>query len=185
MALKLIFEPALPIRLGCFTLQGLFLKRQQAAAVEIAALCKHHFLPQHELWTEVFAGEWSDRWRALLERSTASFLQQQLGMSAGRRVASALLLDDVLLQRTLTLVRSPHYLLPGQLPRCCGHLLHTGCQHVVAITFVVASVCSALCWCRTCFAACNLLRRLPVKPLLAQCRGHVSYNKDGHVCYQH
>lgn len=46
VALKLIFEPAAPVNLGCYTLQGLFLKRQQEAAGIIAAITVEFFLVQ-------------------------------------------------------------------------------------------------------------------------------------------
>ena len=46
VALKLIFEPAAPVNLGFYTLQGLFLKRQQEAAKVIAAFSLEYFLVQ-------------------------------------------------------------------------------------------------------------------------------------------
>jgi hypothetical protein len=46
VALKLIFEPASPVNLGCYTLQGLFLKRQHEAAKVIAASSAEFFLVQ-------------------------------------------------------------------------------------------------------------------------------------------
>ena len=46
VALKLIFEPAAPVNLGCYTLQGLFLKRQHEAAKIIAGYSTEVFLVQ-------------------------------------------------------------------------------------------------------------------------------------------
>jgi uncharacterized membrane protein YheB (UPF0754 family) len=101
VALKLIFEPARPYNLGCFTLQGLFLKRQHEASEILAATSKNIFLAQDELWREVFRGEWRDRWLALLERVTDGFVRRRLTAHGTRRVAAALLLGEERLARII------------------------------------------------------------------------------------
>lgn len=101
VALKLIFEPARPWRFGCFTVQGLFLKRQYEASVELARASKEHFLAQDALWTEVFSGAWRDRWDALLESVTANHVRRRVNQNVQRRLAVALLLGEDRLRRVL------------------------------------------------------------------------------------
>lgn len=57
IALKAIFEPAEPFKFGCFTLQGLFIKRQQAAAAEIAEVAQQEFMRAKFLVDEMINGE--------------------------------------------------------------------------------------------------------------------------------
>ena len=107
VALKLVFEPAQPVNFGCFTLQGLFLKRQQQAAEVLADVSKNTFLAQELLWDEVFHGVWKDRWHALLQRVTDSFVRQRVQAGAAQRIASAMLLGEERLARIVRVARRP------------------------------------------------------------------------------
>ena len=44
LALKLIFNPTHPHKVGPFTFQGVFLKRQYEASDRMAELAEYHFL---------------------------------------------------------------------------------------------------------------------------------------------
>jgi uncharacterized membrane protein YheB (UPF0754 family) len=56
IALKLIFEPVEPIDLGCYTLQGLFLKRQQEVSVAYASLISTRVLTAHNMLLSMLSG---------------------------------------------------------------------------------------------------------------------------------
>ena len=56
LALKLIFEPVEPRRIGPFTLQGLFLKRQAAVGEEFSSFMAANVLAAPQLWDELLTG---------------------------------------------------------------------------------------------------------------------------------
>ena len=69
LALKLIFEPVEPRRIGPFTLQGLFLKRQAEVGGEFAAFMAANVLTAPKLWEELLSGSRSSGfWRLLALR---------------------------------------------------------------------------------------------------------------------
>lgn len=105
VALKLIFEPAKPVNLGCYTVQGLFLKRQQEAAAAMASMSKHTFIAQPALWREVFTGAWHDRWERLLRDTVEAFVRKKLAAGPLRRMLGAVLLGEARLQRIVSQVR--------------------------------------------------------------------------------
>lgn len=143
VALKLIFEPALPWNFGCYTVQGLFLKRQQEASVQLALLCKRQFLAQEQLWEEVFYGVWKDKWLELLAGVTERFVRRSIQGNMSHRVAVALLLGDqrlkVMLRQVLALLRHVLGLFSGWFLQ---HRLKPGPSAV--FTQTVAS-CQQLC----------------------------------------
>lgn len=56
LALKLIFEPAEPLHFCGLTIQGVFLKRQQEAAISIADLSRDNFLTVDHIMEEIAFG---------------------------------------------------------------------------------------------------------------------------------
>jgi len=56
LAIRLIFEPTEPIRILGFTIQGVFLKRQQEASVSIADLSQSNFLTVGHMMNEIVTG---------------------------------------------------------------------------------------------------------------------------------
>ena len=66
LALKLIFEPVEPRRVGPLTLQGLFLKRQPQVSAEFASFMAANVLTAPQLWGELVGGTRSPGfWRLL------------------------------------------------------------------------------------------------------------------------
>lgn len=66
LALKLIFEPVEPRKIGPFVLQGLFLKRQDAVSREFADFMAANVLTAPRLWSELLSGTRSSGfWRLL------------------------------------------------------------------------------------------------------------------------
>ena len=66
LALKLIFEPVEPVRIGPIRLQGLFLKRQPQVSAEFAQFMAANVLTAPQLWDELVGGARSAGfWRLL------------------------------------------------------------------------------------------------------------------------
>eukprot|EP00892_Ulva_mutabilis_P012281 jgi/Ulvmu1/9425/UM051_0053.1 len=123
VALKLIFEPAHPCHFGCFTLQGLFLKRQQEAAVVIAENSQRFFLRQPLLWTEILHGTYRDRWERLLRRVTERFMRKRATRGAVERIATGALIGEDHLQHIVQLATEHiNEALPEILPRTYDYM---------------------------------------------------------------
>lgn len=61
IALKLIFEPVEPRRVGPFVLQGMFLKRQVEVSEEFAECMTERLLSSQTLWDNILTGSGSAR----------------------------------------------------------------------------------------------------------------------------
>jgi len=61
LALKLIFSPQKPIRIGKFVIQGLFIKRQKEVAVEYAKIISLRILTAENVYDNILYGKASDR----------------------------------------------------------------------------------------------------------------------------
>ncbi len=73
IALKLIFEPVEPTRVGPFVLQGLFLRRQQEVSADFAESMTEKLLTSESLWQNILEGKGSARFAELLHARTAQF----------------------------------------------------------------------------------------------------------------
>lgn len=71
LALAMIFRPLNPLRLGPFTFQGLFLRRQEAVSDKFAELTSQEMLTVAHFMREMLTGERSDRTRTLIRRHIA------------------------------------------------------------------------------------------------------------------
>jgi len=70
IALKLIFEPVEPTRIGPFLLHGMFLRRQQEVSEEFADCMTEKILSSHTLWDAVLTGSGASRFAELLQHRT-------------------------------------------------------------------------------------------------------------------
>lgn len=61
IALKLIFEPVEPKRIGPFMLQGMFLKRQHEVSEEFAECMTEKLLSSETLWHNILTGSGASR----------------------------------------------------------------------------------------------------------------------------
>ncbi|NPU94855.1 MAG: hypothetical protein HPY82_23370 [Gammaproteobacteria bacterium] len=68
LALNLIFRPLNPVKVGPITLQGLFLRRQNAVSEVFCRLVTQDILTVGHIMTEIFRGPRSDRAKAMLKR---------------------------------------------------------------------------------------------------------------------
>jgi len=106
IALKLIFEPANPINLRCFRLQGLFIKRQAEVSQELSKMATQEFLQQADMWREICYGKGALAWQALVARVIESYVADVTSRSSALRLGAALALGDDRLTRIRTTVRS-------------------------------------------------------------------------------
>ena len=80
LALKLIFEPVEPRRVGPLVVQGLFLKRQDEVSREFASFMAANVLTAPQLWDALLAGSRSSGfWRLLALRIDSGVLAVGLG----------------------------------------------------------------------------------------------------------
>ena len=74
IALKLIFEPVEPTRVGPVVLQGLFLKRQHEVSAEFADCMTEQLLTSESLWHNILTGSHSKRFAEMLHHHTTKFM---------------------------------------------------------------------------------------------------------------
>ena len=87
-------------------MQGLFLKRQQEAAVVIAENSHRFFLQQPLLWDEILHGTYRARWAALLRATTDRFMRERASRATLDRLAAAVLVGEERLQQIVQVVRA-------------------------------------------------------------------------------
>lgn len=68
LALNLIFRPLNPVKIGPITLQGLFLRRQNAVSEVFCRIVTSEILTIGHIMSEIFRGPRSDRAKAMLKR---------------------------------------------------------------------------------------------------------------------
>jgi uncharacterized membrane protein YheB (UPF0754 family) len=66
IALKWIFEPLEPTKLGPFVLQGLFLRRQKEVSSEFSSYITNNILNSQEVWKAILSGNSLKEFRALI-----------------------------------------------------------------------------------------------------------------------
>lgn len=85
IALKLIFEPVEPMKLGPFVLQGMFLKRQVEVSEEFAECLTEKLFTSESLWHHMLTGPKSEAFAKLLHARTQKLMG---GAAAVRRTAA-------------------------------------------------------------------------------------------------
>ncbi|MCL2582332.1 MAG: hypothetical protein FWE35_07735 [Streptosporangiales bacterium] len=81
LAISVIFEPAYPRKLGPFTFQGLFIRRQHEAAKIWADIIADQIITLHNVVTEMFSGPRGDRTRKLIETHMLPAVDKAMGMA--------------------------------------------------------------------------------------------------------
>jgi len=79
LALKMIFEPADPRRIGRFTVQGLFLKRQREAADVYATVIADDIVTLSNIGDELLHGPRSDRTRQMIATALRPAMDRAIG----------------------------------------------------------------------------------------------------------
>lgn len=80
IGLHLMFRPLHPKKVMGFTMQGLFIKRQNEVAADYAALISKQLLTSHHLLEELFTGTNSDRVIDLVHRHVVQEIDAQAGI---------------------------------------------------------------------------------------------------------
>ncbi|MDF2446049.1 MAG: hypothetical protein K0S46_1285 [Moraxellaceae bacterium] len=87
LALAMVFRPVNPVKLGPFTIQGLFLRRQAEVADKFAALSAQEILTVHQFMKEVLTGARSARARQLIKRHVNRLIDDSLLARTGAQMA--------------------------------------------------------------------------------------------------
>lgn len=92
LALKLIFEPLHPVKLGNITLQGLFIKRQKEVAEVYAAMVAEKVFTVENVVNEILTGKGKDRLHEILQKhvylsidKAAGFNRSLIQLSSGTK----------------------------------------------------------------------------------------------------
>ncbi len=80
MALQMMFRPLQPKKIMGFTLQGLFIRRQNEVAADYAALISKQLLTSGNMMEELFTGTHSDKVIELVGRHVKQEIDQQAGI---------------------------------------------------------------------------------------------------------
>ncbi len=75
VALNLVFRPLNPIKIGPFTLQGVFLRRQHDVSKKFADLATEHLLSVKDIMTELLAGPRYQQTSAIIRRNVAPLVE--------------------------------------------------------------------------------------------------------------
>lgn len=97
LAIAVIFEPAEPRKLGPFTLQGLFARRQPEASSVWADIIADRIITLRNVVTEMFSGPRGDRTRKLIETHLLPAVDGAVGMARlpVRAAVGARFYDDI------------------------------------------------------------------------------------------
>eukprot|EP00984_Skeletonema_dohrnii_P015382 scaffold6630_cov125-Skeletonema_dohrnii-CCMP3373.AAC.4 len=79
VALKVIFRPLNPIKIGCFTLHGIFLKRQMEVSETFARVNCVEILHTKAIWEEILSGPKSKNFFAMLRAHSIVFTERLVG----------------------------------------------------------------------------------------------------------
>ncbi|MFA9202977.1 MAG: DUF445 domain-containing protein [Flavobacteriales bacterium] len=81
LALHLMFRPQHPTKIMGFTVQGMFLKRQQQVATDYADLISKQLLTPANMMEELFRGQMSDRIMELVHKNVKGMIDEQSGIA--------------------------------------------------------------------------------------------------------
>jgi len=79
VALKVIFRPLNPIKIGCFSLHGIFLKRQMEVSETFARVNCVEILHTKAIWEEILSGPKSKNFFAMLRAHSIVFTERLVG----------------------------------------------------------------------------------------------------------
>lgn len=81
LALNMIFSPKNPIKLGPFTIQGLFIKRQDEVAIDMALTISKQVLNPKNITNAIIKGPSSDRFFKLVEKNIKRSMDEMMGFT--------------------------------------------------------------------------------------------------------
>ena len=80
IALKIIFQPLNPVKIGPFTLQGLFLKRQHEVSDTYSSIVTNEILTIRNMISEMLNGPKSDQTKAIIRKHFRRIVDESAGM---------------------------------------------------------------------------------------------------------
>ena len=83
IAIKVIFNPVVPVRIGPITLHGLFMRRQPEVAEVYARVIADDIVTLSNIGTELLQGTRSDRTRHMIEQALRPAIDESLGIARG------------------------------------------------------------------------------------------------------
>ena len=94
LAIKLLFEPVAPVRLGPLRLHGLFLQRQHEVAEQFSSFMQREVLAAPRLWDELTGGARRDAFWRLVPSRVHAYLDEVAAAGGAPAVARALLGEE-------------------------------------------------------------------------------------------
>jgi uncharacterized membrane protein YheB (UPF0754 family) len=79
LALKVIFRPLKPIKIGCWTIQGIFLKRQKEVSETFARVNCVEILHTQAVWEAILTGPLHKNFFAMLRAHSIVFTEKMIG----------------------------------------------------------------------------------------------------------
>jgi uncharacterized membrane protein YheB (UPF0754 family) len=79
LALKVIFRPLNPVKVGCFTIHGIFLKRQMEVSETFARVNCVEILHTKAIWETILYGPRSKNFYAMLRAHSIVFTEKLVG----------------------------------------------------------------------------------------------------------
>ncbi len=83
IAIKMIFLPVEPVRVGPFTFHGLFMRRQAEVAKVYSRVIANDIVTLKNIGTELVSGARSDRTRHMIEQALRPAVDESLGIARG------------------------------------------------------------------------------------------------------
>jgi len=118
IAIKSIFEPVEPVRVGPWRFQGLFLTRQHEVAAEFALFLREKVLTPQAIWEEILYGSRKDKFEALLRDHIRSFAGPLASSQIlTKKTETGITVEEVLADKVLTFLRQEHWRLHGYMER--------------------------------------------------------------------
>jgi len=83
LAIKMIFKPTQPYKVGPFRFQGLFLKRQQEVAEEYSSIISSKILTTEAMFNFMLRGPGAEKMGAIMQRHVEEVIDQSTGVNKG------------------------------------------------------------------------------------------------------
>lgn len=120
IAIKMLFHPRRPVRIGSLTVQGIFPKRQKALALNLAAVIEGELLSHDDIAAVMRRPEFAARIRAGIMDGFTDFLAKRLG---SLNPMIAMFLDSAMMDKVRGLLdRELDRIVPGLLDAATGEL---------------------------------------------------------------
>jgi uncharacterized membrane protein YheB (UPF0754 family) len=130
IALKWIFEPLYPTKVGMFVIQGMFLRRQQEVSQEFSEYIAERVLNSQKVWDGILEGTKCEEFRKIVSRnvplpsSTITGVIDQLKVLVGRVGSHPLhAYTDATLDLKKTLIERMGHLTPAEFEHVCQYVL--------------------------------------------------------------